>query len=364
MTEATPQGADLQSAADAIVGLMDGGNKKKQPSEASHDEQPRSERSTKQEDAPDDNESDDASKEADAEESQDNDTNDGDESETAEEYELPSSIDALAEAMGIDTGKLLGIKVKTKIDGQEGEASLADLVKSYQLEGHLNKKSMAMSEQQKAYEAHITQQKQAMDQQAQELNTYFRYAENELFRDFNNVDWDALRDYNPAEWTAKRQEFNDRYQTIQNFGQQVNQKIQHNQVQQQEQFKQQVVQIVENESKQLLNKIPEWSNGDKKSAEQKEMRGYLKGHGFDDEDLNSVIDHRYVLLARKAWLYDKLAQSKPQVNKKVKTLPAFIKQSGLKSKADVRAEKYTGKIKQLKKSGSIKDAASLLFDMI
>jgi hypothetical protein len=383
MTEATQQGADLDSAAKAISSLMDAGSKRGKPSESAkeptteasekpirkesqHEKRPAKEAATKvQEESEEKNqrqEADPNSQETDQETENDNSENEAPENEV--EYELPSHIDALAEAMGVDSAKLFNLKVKTKIDGQEGEATLADLIKSYQLEGHLNKKSMALSDQQKAYEAKISQQQQALDQQVQELNTYYRYAENELFREFQNIDWNTLKEYDQAKYAVLRQEFNDRYQAIVNFGQTVNQKIQHQQMQQQESFKQQILQTVEREQKQLMAKIPEWSNDEKKSAEQREMRSYLKSHGFDDEDIKSVIDHRYVVLTRKAWLYDKLAQSKPDLNKKVKTLPAFIKQSGLKTKADVNAEKYQGKIKQLRKSGSIKDAASLLYDMI
>lgn len=350
-------GADLQSAAKAIGNIMDGGNKKPQAEEQKRGAQPQ--REPEREEMPEESGKE-VRKAQDSEPPEDAQTETEEKPET--EYELPSSIEALAQSMGVDTQKLLTLKVKTKIDGQEGEVPLADIVKSYQLEGHINKKSMAFAEQQRAYENQMAQHQQMLNQQYQQLNNYTQYVESELFKEFQGVNWNELRELNPAEYAAKRQEFSDRHQAIRQYSQAVQQHTQQEAIKQQNEFKNWVSNIAQQESSKLTSKIPEWSNPEKASAEKTEIRGYLKTHGFDDEDLSSVIDHRYVLLARKAMLYDKLAQSKLEVTKKTQSLPTFIKQSSIKSKADVKAENHKHKVSQLKKSGSVKDAASLLYD--
>lgn len=40
----------------------------------------------------------------------------------------------------------MGLKVKLKVDGEEKDATLADLIKINQLEGHVNRKSIELSE--------------------------------------------------------------------------------------------------------------------------------------------------------------------------------------------------------------------------
>jgi hypothetical protein len=363
MSEATQQGADLQSAASAIGGLFSGENKKPQPEAKQSQSDNRATESATDDgdDVVDIRKETKPSKEASNEDQGAEDDGQGTEDEG--EYELPESLDRFAEDIGVDASKLFTLKVKTKIDGTEGEATLADLIKSYQLEGHLNKKSMAFSEQQKAYEAQVSQQKHAIEQELHVLNNYTQFVENEMYEEFKAIDWDTLYTYNPADYAAKRLQFQDRQNNIQNYRRAINHKQNEELQKQQTELQHKIAKTIENEQQKLLARIPEWSNSEKASAERQNLRSYLQKFGYDAEDLDSVLDHRYVVLARKAMLYDKLAQSKDDLTKKVKVLPKYMKQSGSKSKADGKQAVQQTKLRQLKKSGSVKDAASLLFDM-
>jgi hypothetical protein len=367
MNEATPQGADLQSAAKAIGSLMDA-NEKKQPAEQP---QQQTKQQQESEDQSYNHKYDDSNKQQRNEEPDNEVDTDANNDSDEAQNDLPGSLDQLAESIKLDNQKLLTLKVKTKIDGQDGEATLGDLIKSYQLEGHLTKKSMALSEQQKAFEAHQQQQQQAAMQQMQELHSYSQFLEQEIFKEYHSVDWNSLREYNPAEYSARVLDFQNRKAQIDAFSQQVGQRFQHERAKQQHEFTQKqegfknfVSEIVKQEEQALLEKVPEWKTPEKRDAGQKELRSYLKSQGFDEDDMNAAIDHRYVLIARKAMLYDKMAQTKPETLQKAKQLPTFIKQSGVKSKADIRAEQRSGKLKQLRKTGSVKDAAAALFDII
>ena len=60
--------------------------------------------------------------------------------ETPNEYQLADVAKLLgAEESALDVDEDGSILVKTKIDGQEGKVKFADLVKSYQLQGHVDK---------------------------------------------------------------------------------------------------------------------------------------------------------------------------------------------------------------------------------
>jgi hypothetical protein len=361
MSEATQPGADLQSAANAISSLMDN-RERKQPNETEPakavktDSPPDVSEEVKQEH---ENEVENTTEET------------KEEDDTGSNYELPSSIDILAQDMGVDPNKLFSLKVKTKIDGQEGETTLADLVKSYQLEGHLTKKSMALAEQNKAWEAEKAKYQEAINNQFQQLHGYSQFLENELFHDYKNVNWQELRDYNPAEFAAKQLEYQNRQNQIHGFNQQVNQRFQQHAAEQnyqrqvqEENFKQFFNDVVGQEHKSLIEKIPEFGNPEKANAAKSKLQGYLTSQGFNNDDLNSVYDHRYYVLAHKAMLYDNLMQSKPEKLNQAKSLPKFIKQSGVKSKSEVRAEGRAENLKQLRKSGSVKAAAAAIADLI
>src|SRR5690606_3234582 len=72
--------------------------------------------------------------------------------------ELPSTLDELAEAFGVERGKLLdGIKVTAKIDGEEVEVNLADAIAGYQRGSDYTRKTTELSEQRKAFEQAVTE---------------------------------------------------------------------------------------------------------------------------------------------------------------------------------------------------------------
>jgi hypothetical protein len=359
MSEATQtQGADLQSAANAIESLLGGSdNQKKQPEKESPQESEELPLA--------------ASSEEPDEQPQEREDEPDSEGEAQEEEDFPSYLDQFAEKMKLDAAKLHNLKVKTKIDGQEGEATLADLIKSYQLEGHLNKKSMAFAEQQKQFDQQVQEYNQRLFEEFKRINTYTQMLETELVRDFRSVNWDELRLTDPAEYSAKAIDFDNRMRQINEFTQMVNKKFQEESEkalrvnkEKEEEFRNFLTNTIKQEQEALISKIPEWKDPAKKSAGQQKLRSYLKSHGFTDEDLNSVIDHRHIVIADKARRYDELARSKSEVMKKAQTLPTYIKQSGTKSKADIQAEKYQSKFNKLKKTGKMQDAASLIAEML
>jgi hypothetical protein len=82
--------------------------------------------------------------------------------------------------------------------------------------------------------------------------------------------------------------------------------------------------------------------------------------GFSDHEIGSVIDPRFVHMAYKAAMYDKLQGAKPAAVAAVQKAPPVVK-PGASLGTGVAAEtKYRDARAQLKKSGSLKDAARLL----
>lgn len=276
-------------------------------------------------------------------------------SEDAEDEEAEPSVelDALAEYLGIDVDKLDidedgRIAVKTKIDGEEGRAKLADLVKSYQLEGHLNKQNMEVAEQRKALEAQRAEfqtQKQAELQQLQDLS---QLAYSQLVAEYQAISWNELRSVDPAEWSAKQQEFQQRNQQIQQAFAQIQGERSQLQTQQQERFKE----VLAEEGKKLMQAIPEWADESVAQKERNELRTYLKSnYNFSDDEVNQIADHRHVLLIRDAMKYRALQAKKPEIEKKVKKAPKLVK-PGQSKDAREREQNSLKKLKQtVKKSG-------------
>lgn len=63
-------------------------------------------------------------------------------------------------------------------------------------------------------------------------------------------------------------------------------------------------------------------------------------------------------------MYDKIQRSQPAKKKVKADTPKYVKSGVAKSKGDISAKKRADKTKQLRKSGSVDDAASMIYDML
>jgi len=269
-----------------------------------------------------------------------------DATDDVKEYEL-SDVSSL---LGVDEslftvseeGNLL---LNTKIDGQPGTITLQDAIKSYQLEGHLNNKSMEVSEQRKALENETSEFKEQSQAKLQQLDTALKLAFSDLYQEFEAINWNELSQTNPSEYSALRLKYQDREARLNHSLSALDQE---KTVQQQQQAEQ-LAKVRENNLNELLAKIPEWT--DQKAFE--EGRATMKksltdNYGFTPDEVSNVIDHRFLLMARDAQKYRELQDKKETVIKKVKVAPKTAKSGASKTKTttQTKLEKTRARIKQ------------------
>ena len=129
---------------------------------------------------------------------------------------MPHSLDELAEALETEPDQVaLSLKVKTKIDGETGEATLSDLLKSYQLEGTLNKRLEAVANERKELEAARQNEIQALQAKYQEANNMVSAAEQMVFAEYQSIDWTDLKENDPTEYLMQQQKLQERYSSDQ-----------------------------------------------------------------------------------------------------------------------------------------------------
>lgn len=274
------------------------------------------------------------------------------------------TLEELAEATGLPLDQLLNIKARTKVDGEEKAIPLSEIVKSYQLEGHVNKKSMELAEQRKAFEADREKQSVELTNRLKEAEALSTHLEQNLLAEYNAIDWTALRNTDPAEFAARKQEYNERYAQIQGLKQRAlfeTQRLYQEQANKQsEEFKK----IIETESARLVESIPEWKDEAKAKAGKAEIKDYLKSMGFNDQEIGSIYDHRHVKLIRNAMLYEKASKKVNIEQKKVANLPKVLKAGTQPNKGDAQREKEKEHLARLRKSGRLEDAAAIIMNRI
>lgn len=244
-----------------------------------------------------------------------------------------------------------GLQIKTKIDGKEGAAKFADVLKSYQLQGHIDNKARAIADQERAIQARVQQVEQQAAQKLQQLESLANIAGQELNREFQSVDWQTLRATDPAEYSAKLADFQLRQAQLN----QVMGAAQQEKAQQEYSRAEQFQQYVAQEAQRLPEMIPEWKDEATAKKESAEIKEWGVKQGISAADLASVSNAAHVSVLRKAMLYDRLQQSKVSVENKVRTAPKLVK-AGQPQQASREQQTVQNLRSQVRKSGGKGDS--------
>lgn len=109
------------------------------------------------------------------------------------------------------------------------------------------------------------------------------------------------------------------------------------------------------ESAKLLVAIPSWNDDEVAEADKAVIRSYGHEIGYSDEEIDSVVDHRTLVMARDAARYRALMAKRKVANKKSRNAPPVTK-PGTTGKTKGRVSQ--DKVKQANDSGTLDDAAA------
>lgn len=327
----------VQGAADKILGILNPEEGQSEPTtkvEPSEEAQP--EAVETQQEAPveaaqesNQSETEEVTEEAQASENQETNEN---ETELQEEIEKPSLH-------------------RVKVNGQELEVSLDELKSGYSRDSDYRQKTHSLSLERKNLEEEKNVLRQTYDTKIKELDELMQSA-NSFISQGSEVDLKAMYEEDPQ--AAAKLDF------------QMRQQREHlaSLRQKSEAVKQQQYNQFLNEQKQLAEQaIPELANPQKASEIKVKMRDTLSNYGFNDQEIGSLADHRFLLVLKDAMEYRNLKNAKPIVQKKVVNAPKVVKSGTAKTESSKRSV-IQSKLGRLKKSGKIQDAHSAILEII
>ena len=301
----------------------------------------------------------------DAEELPDDDNSDDD--DEGSEDNVDDQEMSLADYLGVDEDRIIvnddgNVMLNTIVDGETKAVPLSELTKSYQLQGHVNNKSIALEEERKQFNVQIETASTHISEKVKSLDALGQVLEDQLLGEYDSIDWDRLRNENPAEWTALRHDYSERAQKIQEARQYiVSQASEAQQGQQRSNTAAQQAYLAE-QSKLMMADNPTWSDPKARQAGQAEIRSYLSGEGYSDAEMEFLTDHRQMRIIQDAMAYRNGAKS--AAKKQVKDVPRFQKPGASKKQISAASNARSVKAKRaaVRQSGSVKDAANLLLD--
>jgi hypothetical protein len=247
--------------------------------------------------------------------------------------------------------------VEIEVDGKPvklTKAELAEAVKGQMRQADYTKKTMEVAEQRKEAQAEKAQALAQREQYATALQQQAAVLQAALGEQ-QKTDWNALLDSDPVEYLKQRNLFEQRQAAL---GQSV-QQLQVIDQQRQAEAQENRSRFLSQQQDELLAKLPEWKDEGKAKAEKEALSKYLKDFGYSKDEVDGVADHRAVLMARKAMLYDQMVSKAQATAKKVQNLPQRVERPSV-GEANPNLDRRSQAYQRLNKSGRVEDAASLL----
>lgn len=233
------------------------------------------------------------------------------------------------------------------VNGEQVKKSKAETVELAQKGLDYTQKTQQLAEERRNAQAELNAKAQVLQLREQVFDKAAEAKSLEAqLSQYQSVDWNALVDSDPVQ----AMKLDRQYRDLQTKYQQTVNEINH--TQQQVQANQQRLngEFLEREKQSLIRSIPEWSDRAKATAERDEIKDALRKVGYSEQDIDSLTDHRHVVIARKAMLYDKLLSKKPEVQKRVADAPKPVK-PGSAQKRNPNADSYAKSRESLKKTG-------------
>ena len=242
-----------------------------------------------------------------------------------------------------------------KVDGKEVEVTLDELQKGYSRTQDYTRKTQQIAEVRKQTEAELQAVRAEREQYAQllgALEAQIQQAEQP------NIDWDRLYQEDPIEWVRQRElmrENQEKNAAIQSEKQRLSQLSQQEQLQQRNQ-------ILQQEQEALIAAIPEWKDPKKAAAEKAMLVQFGQKAGFSPDELKNVVDHRAVVMLRKAALYDQMMSKRGQIKPVTNNGPKPAK-PGAAGRVSSNTEAMRAQ-QRLAKTGRVDDAADAIYKLL
>ena len=247
--------------------------------------------------------------------------------------------------------------VTIEVDGkpvQMTKAELAEAVKGQMRQKDYTQKTMETAEEKRAAQS----AKQAADAQreqlANQLHTYTVQTQGALA----NIEaqlTDELWQNDPIQYGLLERTLKKGQADLAKANGELSQLQQQYQAEQAEKLKE----YQQSQHQALLDKLPDWKDPAKAKDEASKIMQYMYSQEFTPQEAGNLVDHRLVLLARKAMMYDGLMERAAKATKQVAAAPAKVERTGTPAQRNGAAETRQAALNRLSKGGGkLSDAAA------
>ena len=235
------------------------------------------------------------------------------------------------------------------VNGEKIDVDLDELKAGYQKDADYRRKTEELAIEKRQLLSDKDRLTKDYSTKLEGLDNLTRTLNSEVNSELSSKELDKLFDEDPTEAAKLERKIRRRRETIA----QAQRKLRSNQ---EDQFQE----ILREEQKKVALKHPDFGDPIKGSSLKTNMRNYLLGRHFNEQEINQVYDSRMFDVIMDAMTHQNAQKLKPTlVSKKVK--PAKVIRSGIKVTKDEHTSKARlDQINRLKRSGNPRDATDLL----
>lgn len=259
--------------------------------------------------------------------------------------------DALADSLGIpvtvnDDGDVV---IRVKVDGEESDATLPEMVRRYQTDQSLSNRGKAQEIRERTHKERVGQYEQQASASHKVLAGLLQSLQTNM-NPYNAVNWERLRAENPQQYILSQQDAQNWGNTLEQIaGQALQAHQQSTKVQGEEKHATKRL-ALEREGEKLTKMLPTF---DQKT--ETDIRTYVAEHYSMDPSEVILPKAHLIDMAHDAMLFN---QGKQRVAaKKQKAVPKFVKAGARRPKGEGRRNAQQSTRETLRKSGSLDAAA-------
>ena len=276
--------------------------------------------------------------------------------EEEEEQPIEEPEEAEAESEEVAPEELEAEFIDLVVNGEQVKKTKAEVAELAQKGIDYTQKTQLLAEQRRQAQAEINAKSEEFRLREAVIETVAEAKSIEAqLKQYQGIDWNALVDSDPIQAMKLDRQYRELQQA---YSQKVSDI---NTTRQQVAERQQVFtqELLAREKQSMIEAIPEWRDTAKATAERNEIKAALQKAGFSEQEISGLSDHRSVVIARKAMLYDQLMSKKPEVQKRVAEAPKPVK-PGATQQRNPKGEAYQKTRDQLKRTGREEYAASAI----
>jgi len=268
-------------------------------------------------------------------------------SETQPEKEVPEKEEA-SEKENAEETQVTDLH-QIIVNGEKIDVDLDELKAGYQKDADYRRKTEELAIEKRQLLSDKDRLTKDYSTKLEGLDNLTRTLNSEVNSELSSKELDKLFDEDPTEAAKLERKIRRRRETIA----QAQRKLRSNQ---EDQFQE----VLREEQKKVALKHPDFGDPIKGSSLKTNMRNYLLGRHFNEQEINQVYDSRMFDVIMDAMTHQNAQKLKPTlVSKKVK--PAKVIRSGIKVTKDEHTSKARlDQISRLKRSGNPRDATDLL----